>query len=437
MTLAKAEMYRFPWSSNDNPIGWLEITDRCNIYCRGCYRMNGKAGHKTLAQVKEEVDILQRMRNCDNISIAGGEPLIHPEIVEIVRYIRSKGMKPMVLTNGVKLMEEPSLIRQLKDAGAVGFTFHVDSEQNRPHFKGKTEAELCELRLKYAKMVADVGGMTSVFGMTVYPSNLNQVPEVVQWANQHIDLVHGLVFITFRGAPMDGSYNYFVNGKQIDNTELTYTTEDASEIYITSELVYEKIKEVHPHYEPAAFLGGTQSHTRATWVSAVQVGSKKRMYGSLGSKLMELVQDGYHFMNGTYLIYQKSNKLTKLAFAGALLDRGMRQVHGQYWRHILRNPLMLFSRIYWQSIGIVQGPDMLPDGRMDMCESCPDMTVWNGTLVHSCRMDEWRLYGGYVDAYRNPDFVPANANGANGTKGAAVPAEQLIAPDSIKVSHLN
>jgi hypothetical protein len=31
-----------------------------------------------------------------------------------------------------------------------------------------------------------------------------------------------------------------------------------------------------------------------------------------------------------------------------------------------------------------------------MCESCPDMTVWNGKLVHSCRMDEWRLYGGYI-----------------------------------------
>jgi len=33
-----------------------------------------------------------------------------------------------------------------------------------------------------------------------------------------------------------------------------------------------------------------------------------------------------------------------------------------------------------------------------MCDSCPDMTVWNGTLVHSCRMDEWRMYGSYLVA---------------------------------------
>jgi hypothetical protein len=129
------------------------------------------------------------------------------------------------------------------------------------------------------------------------------------------------------------------------------------------------------------------------------------MYGSFGKKMMELVQDGYHFGRGTYLIYQHSNKLTKLAFLAAPIDRGVRKIHGQYWRHILQNPAMLFRRLYWQSIGIVQGPDMLEDGRMDMCESCPDMTVWDGKLVHSCRMDEWRLYGGYVEAHPNPEFV--------------------------------
>jgi hypothetical protein len=423
MPLSKANMFRFPWSSNDNPIGWLEVTDKCNIYCRGCYRMNGKAGHKPLEVIKEEIDILQRMRNCDNISIAGGEPLLHPDILEIVSYIKSRKMKPMILTNGVMLVDNRALMLDLKRAGAVGFTFHVDSEQNRPHFKGQTETELSALRLEYARMVADIGGMTSVFGMTVYPSNLDQVPEVVRWANKHINLVHGLVFITFRGAPMDGSYIYTVNGQPINNVEITYTTEDASETYITSEDVYEKIKEVHPHYEPAAFLGGTQTHTRATWVSAVQIGSKKHMYGSIGKTVMELVQNAHHLVNGTYLVYQKSNKLTRFAFVGGLIDKGMRQAAGQYFRDVRSNPGMLFGRVYWQSIGIVQGPDLLDDGRQDMCESCPDMTVWNGTLVHSCRMDEWRLYGGYVEAHRNPAYQAMS--------------DGVISPDSIPVSNQN
>jgi hypothetical protein len=37
-----------------------------------------------------------------------------------------------------------------------------------------------------------------------------------------------------------------------------------------------------------------------------------------------------------------------------------------------------------------------PDGRADMCDSCPDMTVYDGKLINSCRMDEYRLFGGFL-----------------------------------------
>jgi hypothetical protein len=39
---------------------------------------------------------------------------------------------------------------------------------------------------------------------------------------------------------------------------------------------------------------------------------------------------------------------------------------------------------------------MLPDGRTDMCDSCPDVTIYDGQLVNSCRMDEFRLFGGFM-----------------------------------------
>ena len=35
MTLEKRELYRFPWSKNDNPIAWLEVTDICDLHCEG------------------------------------------------------------------------------------------------------------------------------------------------------------------------------------------------------------------------------------------------------------------------------------------------------------------------------------------------------------------------------------------------------------------
>jgi molybdenum cofactor biosynthesis enzyme MoaA len=411
MQLFKRDLYRFPWSGNDNPIGWLEITDKCNTYCRGCYRINGMQGHKSLEQIKDEIALLKKWRNCDNISIAGGEPLIHPNILEILAYIRSLKMKPLILTNGIRLENDRGFLLELKKAGAIGFTFHIDSEQNRPHWKGKSEYELFELRQHYADMVHSVGGMFVSFGMTVYPGNIDFVPEMVKWANRNIDRVNGLVFIGFRNAAMEGDYDYYANGKQIE-PHTSYFGESTEESYLTSTDVYNKIKEHFPHYETSAYMGGTQAHDKMTWLVSAQLGTKHKMYGSIGPKMMELFQTVHHLLYGTYVVYSPSNKIPKIAFLLGMLDKGLKATSGKFWREMLRRPTELFKPIYVQSIGIIQGPDLMPDGRVDMCESCPDMTVWDGKLVHSCRMDEWRLYGNYLVAQpRHAENASGNGNG--------------------------
>ncbi|HTR98463.1 MAG TPA: radical SAM protein, partial [Bacteroidota bacterium] len=155
------ELYRLPWNLSDNAINWLEPTSQCNLYCDGCYRKNETNGHKTLEQVRHELDVFNRLRNTDGVSIAGGDPLTHPKIEEIVAMVAGDGHKPIINTNGQLLT--PEKLRALKAAGVQGFTFHIDSGQQRPHMKGKTEVELNELRLKYARMLADVGGISCAF----------------------------------------------------------------------------------------------------------------------------------------------------------------------------------------------------------------------------------------------------------------------------------
>ena len=195
--LEKSDYYRLPWSMNDNPIAWLEVTDICNIHCDGCYRQT-MTGHKTLEQVKEEVLFFKRWRNPDNVSIAGGEPLIYPYILELVRFIADQGIKPIILTNGVALT--PEKLHALKLAGLAGFTMHIDSHQNRPHWKDKTEKDLNGLRQTFADMVAAEGGLYLVFNATVYPSTYPEIPDIVRWGQANIDKVQGLVFITYRTA---------------------------------------------------------------------------------------------------------------------------------------------------------------------------------------------------------------------------------------------
>ena len=96
-------LYRLPWTLPDNAISWLEPTSACDLACDGCYRENVPSSHKPLDIIQKEIETFHRLRNADGISIAGGDPLMHPQIVEIVRMIAKMGVKPIINTNGGKL----------------------------------------------------------------------------------------------------------------------------------------------------------------------------------------------------------------------------------------------------------------------------------------------------------------------------------------------
>ena len=48
---------------------------------------------------------------------------------------------------------------------------------------------------------------------------------------------------------------------------------------------------------------------------------------------------------------------------------------------------------------IIQPVDITTEGIQSMCDGCPDMTVWNGKLVWSCRMEEQLKYGHNLRTY--------------------------------------
>jgi pyruvate-formate lyase-activating enzyme len=394
--LDKRNLYRLPWSMNDNPIAWLEITDMCNMHCEGCYRQR-LTGHKPLEQVKQEILFLKRWRNPDNVSIAGGEPLIHPEIVEIVGFIAEQGVKPIILTNAKALT--PEFLRELKGAGLAGFTIHIDSHQSRPGWRDKNEAALNELRQHYADMAAAEGGVYVIFNSTVYPSTAHEIPEVVRWGQANIDRVHGLVFITYRTGITETNVGYDHAGHEVDLSQLSYTRERFEERFVTSPEVYQIIKDHCPEYQASGYLGGTILHDSFKWLAGAVVGTKQRVYGSIGMKTMEIAQAGHHFFTGTYLAYLSCARVGPKILLLSPWDESVRRAGREWLKDVIRHPRRLFEGLYVQSIGIIQAPDLLPDGRADMCDSCPDMTVYDGKLINSCRMDEYRLFGGLLSVH--------------------------------------
>lgn len=399
----KKNLYRLPWSTNDNPIGWVEITDICNIHCDGCYRLVMGEGHKPLEKVKEEILFLKKWRNCDGISIAGGEPLTHPDIVEIIQFITDNGMKSLMLTNGYALKED--ILIKLKKAGLTGLSFHIDVTQTRPEFKKikpEKETDLNDLRLKCATMLRKTVGLYAHFGITVTRKNLHEVPDLLKWAIENMDVVGGISLITYRGVPVHEGIEFRnAKGEKIPILPgtLGYSVlpEEMKVANVTSKEVYGVIKKAFPGYEATAYLGGTVDHESFKWLIGNFIVNKKgKVFGAYGARTMELVQTYYHRWFGKYLVYPKI-KMGKRIFFMSLFDKRVRKAFGKFILYCLGNPLRFFTRVKAIGIGVIQAPDVLPDGRIDMCDDCPDMCVYDGKLVHSCRLDECRKYGSLLN----------------------------------------
>jgi MoaA/NifB/PqqE/SkfB family radical SAM enzyme len=399
LTLNHLDYYRLPWNLTDNSISWLEPTAKCNLYCEGCYRKNEKDGHKSLDQVKSDLDVFTSLRTVDGISIAGGDPLTHPDIIEIVKDVKRRGLKPIINTNGLALTKE--LLHELKKAGVYGFTFHIDSKQGRPGWKDKTELELNELRYHYAKMLADEGNICCSFNSTVYEDTIKYIPEMLKWAEKNIDIVQTMVFILYRAVD-NKSVDFYLGPKQIDMHELVYNEDPVTRADIKAPEVVELIRTEYPDFDPCAYLNGSEKPDSFKWLLTGRLGTKNKIYGYMGKKGMEIIQVFYHLIFSRYLAYSKPSDTGRgrLMLLLSLFDKKLRKTAANY----LKNPFNIFKKLHFQSVMIIQPVDFLEDGRQNMCDGCPDITVWNGKLVWSCRMEEQLHFGMNLKSYPK-DFM--------------------------------
>lgn len=393
-TLNHLDYYRLPWNLSDNSISWLEPTSKCNLYCEGCYRKNEKDGHKSIDEIKKDLDVFTSLRKSDGISIAGGDPLTHPDILDIVAEIKRRDLKPIINTNGLALTKD--LLRKLKKAGVFGFTFHIDSKQNRPGWKGKNEIELNELRYHYAKMLAEEGNISCAFNSTVYDDTKHFIPEMLKWAHKNIDIVQVMVFILYR-AVNNKDFDYFVGTKKIDMNQLVYNEDLDSRADLKAPEIVEIIRKEYPDFDPCAYLNGSEKPDSFKWLLTGRLGTKQKIYGYLGAKSIEAIQMFNHLLYGRYLAYAspKDTRRGKSILLLSAFDKKLRKA----FRSFYKNPFNLFRKLYYQSVMIIQPVDFLQDGRQNMCDGCPDITVWNGQLIWSCRMEEQLNFGMNVKAY--------------------------------------
>jgi len=392
-------LYRLPWNLADNGISWLEPTTKCNLRCEGCYRDLENPVHKSLEQVRNELETFKRLRKSDCMSIAGGDPLLYPQIVKLVRMIKKMGWKPIINTNGIALDE--ALLADLKKAGVFGFTFHIDTSQNRPKAKRKSETELNEVRQYYAEMLAASGGLCCSFNATINEMTMDELPNLVRWAERNANIVQAMVFILFRSPEIDGNTEYYANNQKVNLYDAYKDTQWGGSKSIFADDVVNMIREADPGYLPSAYLNGTAGPESLKWLIANRLVLDGHSVGYVSPKLMEITQNVSHLVSGTYLAYpsRPSTARGKLAaFCGSLFDASMRRAFLKMLRRTIARPGNLLRRAYVQTITIVQPVNFGVGGTNDMCDGCPDMTVHNGRLEWSCRLEELNKFGAFADA---------------------------------------
>ncbi|PYJ70520.1 MAG: hypothetical protein DME76_05265 [Verrucomicrobia bacterium] len=101
----------------------LYVTDRCNLDCAYCTEYDNSRPHPSLDDLKKWVRKIRELGTM-RIALVGGEPLTHPNIVELVRYCRELGFATSLTTNGFLLTRD--LVAQLEDAGLQVIQISVD-----------------------------------------------------------------------------------------------------------------------------------------------------------------------------------------------------------------------------------------------------------------------------------------------------------------------
>jgi hypothetical protein len=372
----------------------VEVTDECDLFCPGCYR-HRLEGHRLLEEVKKDILDCQKLTNCDRMAIAGGEPLLYPHLIEVVDFISKHRMKPLLLTNGEKLTWE--LARDLKKAGLVKFHFHVDCGMKRPGWTGKNEAEMNKLRQHFADLVWELGGVQCGYNVTIFPSTLKFLPEIVEWCRSNIHKVQHVSLVAFRAIPLTDKFEYRVNNKKIDPSVFQHSTADLEKISLTTDKMFELLENHFQEYRPSVYLSGTAAPDTYKFLVTIQVGSDGKMYGFLGPRTVEIVQTFYHLFKGRYFDFLKSPRTGKKLFLLSFFDRELKKAFVNFLKASLKNPLRFFEMIYVQSISLQQ-PNEVLNGEANLCDGCMNMMVHKGELVNSCRLDEYRLFGGAAKA---------------------------------------
>jgi len=146
-----AEMAFKALASTDHPLlAHIIPMRRCNLACTYCNEFDDFSKPVPIEEMYRRIDKLGAL-GTSVVTISGGEPLMHPELDDVIRRIRANGMIAGLITNGYLLVAER--IQRLNRAGLEWLQISIDNVN--PDDVSKKSLKVLDKKLQLLAEYAD------------------------------------------------------------------------------------------------------------------------------------------------------------------------------------------------------------------------------------------------------------------------------------------
>lgn len=224
------------FSQDKKPVVVWNVTRRCNLKCVHCYSQSEDLDYQGELSTDEGKALIDDLAQFGSpvILFSGGEPLIRPDILELIEYAVEKGLRAVVSTNGT-LISRP-LAENLHEIGLSYVGISLDGlESVHDAFRGVRGT--FERVLRSIKRCQDVGLKVGL-RFTVNKRNYQDIPGV-------FDLVEE------RKIPRICFYHLVYSGRGADLVSEDLSHEQTREVV---DLIMDRTKRLHDNGLPVEVL---------------------------------------------------------------------------------------------------------------------------------------------------------------------------------------
>lgn len=159
----------------------LELTHKCPLECTYCYnqldfvRTKDVMNKETWFRVMDEA----RKMGAVQLGLSGGEPLLHKDLVEIVRHANDLKFYTNLITSGVGA--DLSIVRELKAAGLKTVQLGMQSHNAQTMTLITNNKSAYETKLAFAE-ACKAEGLQLIVNTCVTRQNIGEVGEIIRLA---------------------------------------------------------------------------------------------------------------------------------------------------------------------------------------------------------------------------------------------------------------